>query len=725
MDWLQAADPTGQIFTAADRATTRQVFLMWAKDIVNNTYYAPNLDYPLLNYLQGNDQVQFRISANNYYSGNTRTLTLMALSLDAADDPPLDGDAAHVNVLGNTLRSYIPSYVLSARMYEQYAMYEDPAIVSAAYDLAAVPPAQQATMDRIGLAHGGLPVEGFLYGHSLGYVMEGLYALHTSGNDGVDQSTGTYPQANLINSSYWDTLTAGFVESLTPRTIQPKAPYAYLPSCYQMAAYGDLLYEFFEDFDFVPTFSLLGINFARQSKTTQQEQALWLVSSAMPGGPSNLESLLADEWNSAGTATGTILAFDALDPATPLTGYADPRPSMPTTFVAGPISRVVSRTDWTTDATVFDHLCEWASINHENGTCGQFELYRKGEWLTKERSGYDNGIYPAPAWGYAPDYHNVLGIQNNFSRINVGSLDGVAQAVEQRGGQWNNNLNAGDPTTIASFGEAYVYAQDISTNLYNYVPNKTNASYTALDVQHASRSILWLKPDHVVVYDRAESKSAGMFKRFNLVLVQGTGAMAAPIPPAINGSLVTGTTPGGQNIYVQSLLPATATTTITTNLVEEFNPVALLEPTEAGPVVNGVSTASGYHVSIQDTGNPLSIRFLTMVEGADANQAVDVAQAVSSSGQAFDGAAITRTRNGVNENLLALFLRDIVPAPPATWSATCAVPIAIPAGNSFVADLLPSSTYYVTTGAGAVTISTSSSPGATAYETDTAGLLEF
>ena len=56
---------------------------------------------------------------------------------------------------------------------------------------------------------------------------------------------------------------------------------------------------------------------------------------------------------------------------------------------------------------MFDYRASWISINHQLGDGGQFELYRKGEWLTKEMSNYDNN-----ALGMTSMYHNTLALQN-------------------------------------------------------------------------------------------------------------------------------------------------------------------------------------------------------------------------------------------------------------------------------------------------------------------------
>jgi hypothetical protein len=722
VDWLQAADPTGAIFTAADRATTRKVFLKWAQAIVDNSFIAPDLNYGLLDAYKGNNQRQLRNAANNYYSGNTRFLTLMALSLDAVDDPPLDGNPANVMKLGNTLRSYIRGYVIPVRLYQQYAMYEEATKVAAEYGIAKFDKTKAALTDRVGLASGGLPVEGFLYGHSMVYVLQELMALHSAGYDELVHDGKTVPQAALLRSTYWDRFLDGFLSSLMPAPIQPKGPYAYMPPVYQMASYGDLLYEYVTDFDFLPMFSALAINYRQANKPAWRDKALWVAANVMPGGAANLPALIADSFTNAG-ASSAILTFMAFDPAIPVEKYPDPRAALPTTFVTAPIARIISRTDRTPNASIFAHICSWASINHQYSNCGQFDFFRKGEWLTKERSGYDNGVNGKPAYGYAPDYHNVLGIQNDMSKLKYAELAPDLQALYERGGQWNNDLGISDPQISSSTADAYVYAQDVATGMYNMSVIKAYPeTNSAQDVQHASRSILWVKPDHIVVYDRARTKSAGLFKRFNLVLVQKTDDKSRPVPPTISGALVTATTPRGQNLFVRALLPANPTTKVTVRLVERLNPVALLEPTEAGPEINHDSSPSGYRLQVEDTRHPKDARFLTVLQGADAGQTADAATEVATTGLAFDGAFVRRKAGG---NLLVLFRRDIESPLSSKWTATCELPDALAAGNGYVADLTPGATYYLSRVPHQLTISSESTSGASAIRADAGGLLRM
>ena len=72
-------------------------------------------------------------------------------------------------------------------------MMGDPATVGAAYNL--------GNGAGFGLASGGLPPEGMLYGHSFGFVLGQLLALQTAGFNNPAYSG---PQIKLIGAPIWD-----------------------------------------------------------------------------------------------------------------------------------------------------------------------------------------------------------------------------------------------------------------------------------------------------------------------------------------------------------------------------------------------------------------------------------------------------------------------------------------------------------------------------------------
>jgi hypothetical protein len=211
-----------------------------------------------------------------------------------------------------------------------------------------------------------------------------------------------------------------------------------------------------------------------------------------------------------------------------------------------------------------------------------------------------------------------------------------------------------------------------------------------MDIQLATRNIIWIKPDHIVVYDRAVSTHPGLFKQFNLNFIT---------VPSITANTITEVTPGGQNLFVQTLLPTNATLTYVP-LGNSLTTVAELEPS-VGRVV------------IEDTNLPVNTRFLHVLQGADSNAVPDVVtHVVSSAGNAFEGAAVRGS--------VVMFPVDALTN--NFTSVTYTVPNNIT--NHYIAGLAPGTSYAIsqTTAGGMLQVTVS--PGA-GLLTDSAGLVSF
>lgn len=600
VDWIyNAVDGQGNpILTAADKATIRTVFLIWANDCLNASTAGGDHPEPIgasnSHSLLPNGSA-YRMAANNYYLAHAKLLTLMSLSLDPADDPAVSSQLPD-SALGNTLRSYIAN-ATGAWLYQEYAMFGDASSVQAAYGL--------APTSSVGLASGGLPPEGMLYGESFGSILQALLALQTAGYNNASLSG---PQIGLIGAPMWQRYVTGYTSSLVPQA-QVFPGDEYLGPVFQMLSYGDLLRLFIEP-DGMEPFALLA-QLDRQSGVHGRENVEnWFLVNAVQGGQAALLQRVQNPWTYG--VQDALLYFMTLDPASlPPT---DPRPTYPTAFYDQPAGRLVAHSDWSAQASIFDYRGSWISINHQNADCGLFELYRKGEWLTKETSNYD-----AYGNGQSSIWHNTLSLQN-WSAAGTPTLNWYEVPLWTNGSQWQLAASAGDPTTVTSTGAGYAFAQSDMTNLYNR-PDQWTPSNGAVDIQHASRSVLWFGNDNVVVYDRATSLHPGLFKRFNLSLVA---------QPTIAGPIVSETSPGGQNLTVQTLLPANPTISWVA-LGNSLSTVAELEPT-VGRIV------------VEDASNPTDIRFLNVLQATDAGVAAVPAVLVQSSGGApFQGAAFGST----------------------------------------------------------------------------------
>lgn len=657
VDWIyDTVDAQGnKILSAADKAKIQKTFLIWANDNVHG-YMAPP---PGINNNSQLLQGGARGAANNYFSGHMRNLTMMTLAMDPADDPPVDPNKP-ITQFGNTLRSYLDN-VLGEWLYEQYALYEQPEIVRQAYNLPA------SWLPKLGSASGGLSAEGLEYGDSLGFVQEAMLALYTAG---YEDTALAGPQAGLIGSGYWDRFGQGILHSMPPA---PTILHTWQGPVYQPGGYGDTdkLYIYSS---LSPAFAALGVHDQLAGNPQRLEQSRWIVANAVDGGVGRLFSRASNIW-SAGSST-VILHYMLFDPAaaSDVAALPSPRPGLPTEFYDPALGRQLVRTDWTPNASFYGFKCSWIAVNHQNADCNQFELYRGGEWLTKEHSNYDVILR-----GQTTDYHNTMSIENERpADLIVGSEENILA----RGSQWMNGRAAGDPTVVASTGSGYAYAQGDSTNLYNH---KYQWGKGALDIAHASRSIVWLKPDFIVVYDRAVSKTEGRFKRFNLQLVSN---------PAVLGHLAVDTLPSGQQLFIQNLLPANATLT---GLPDE--PIA--------HVADGETTQ--FRLVVEDTSNPSDVRFLHVLQGADANQAMQPAAHVQSSDGRYEGAVVNDTA--------VLFQSSLGPSAPAV---SYVVPQEVEA--HVISGLTPNSGYDLQTQADPNGVLVTVSEGGT-FMADAAGVL--
>jgi hypothetical protein len=561
-----------------------------------------------------------------------RNLGLMAMALDPADDP------------NNTLHAYLRNATGGWLYMVDYLMRND--------------------------ARGGLFPEGFEYSpQTLSYVTQFLLALRTAGQD--DAATWG-PQVVLTGNSFWDDFLAAHLHSLSPATALTPPDYGSEP-IYQPAWYGDA--QNYWAPDLISVFSPLGVYDQITGNVTRLSALRWAQTNTAPGLAAGLTGGRARGF-SPNYAVTSILYFLLFDPTA--AAPADPRPQQPLSFFAAGLGRFLARTSWSTDATWFTYKLGWTTIDHQHGDGNQFEFYRRGEWLTKELSGYDNG---GPAVG-SSEYHNTLALQNSQPDRPIGDY---RYEEWQRGTQWFSYFAAGDGVVLArSDAAAYSYILGDATNLYNSV------SENVTDISHASRSIVWLKPDQIVVYDRAVSKTAGRFKRFWLNF---------PNSAIVTGNRTRMVTATGQQLVVDTLLPANAT--ITTAAREALGS----DPATGEPMQ--------FRLEVEATGGPASARFLHVLQGVDAGATADaVALVQSTSGNAFAGAVV--------KNTAVMFPVDV-------GTTFTGVTYQVPAGTTLhrVTGLVPSAAYDVTlTGTGAVTVTIAPSASGTT-RADSGGVLSI
>ncbi|HSO00014.1 MAG TPA: hypothetical protein VLS89_17090, partial [Candidatus Nanopelagicales bacterium] len=432
--------------TADEKARIRKVFLRWADDQINSSttsydHPAPigKLDDPVLLEGKPNEGAKKRrYAANNFYTAHMRNLTLLSLAFDPADDPADHGGQYP------RLRDYFAN-VAGAWLYvTDHVLRND--------------------------ARGGAPPEGFQYGPAtLAYVAQTMLAIQTAGE--ADPARWG-PQVHLDGNPFWHEVIPAYLHSLSPAPVESE-----VGPRHQAAWTGDG--ERYVLWDHIDPFAALGLH-AQNSGNTERLNALrWLTIHTGPGGAAKLSRRARSRFGEV-YKRHTINYFLLLDPAVTPT---DPRPKMALEHFGAGRGQVFARTSWEPDAAWLTFQVGWAQIDHQHGDGLSFTFWRGGEWLTKERVGY-GGFF------VGSDQHNTLCVENDRNRRHDEPFRG---GLWRRGSQWGL-VHTEDPVLVAkSFGKDHVYALGDATALYN-------SGYEQIgDVQHVSRSLLWLKPDHLVM----------------------------------------------------------------------------------------------------------------------------------------------------------------------------------------------------------------------------------
>ncbi|MGC4108730.1 MAG: hypothetical protein QM753_20600 [Thermomicrobiales bacterium] len=559
VDWIYPA------LTAEDKSVIRKVFLRWIEENTNaqvtGEYSHPEPIGLVNDPALLADPIALRWAGNNYFTAHMRNIGLMALAFDADDDP--DGE-----LTGNLAQA------TGAWLY---------------------------MVDEVlrGDFRGGLTAEGFEYSQqALAYMAQFLLALHTAGQD--DPAVWG-PQVVLPSNPFWDELIPAYVHSLSPMTVTiPEME--WMGPVFQPAWYGDG--QSYWGPDFIGLLGALGHYDDLTGNTSRLDAIRWIQSNLPPGGAD--EMIPARVAGASEMASSAIFYFLLFDPDAP--APADPRLGLPLAHFAEGIGRLLARTSWDDDATWFTYALGPNTVDHQHCDGNTFEFYRAGEWLTKERTGYGFNIASS-------DYHNTVTVENDPPDHN--EPDGYRNILWQRGSQWMY-VATGDPEILGlSIGDDYIYALGDATNLYN------SEAELSTDVVHTSRSIVWLQPDHILVYDRATSKTEGRFKRFWLNL---------PATATVDGTVSTMTTATGQHLVVSTLLPADAEIS-----AEPAEPL-----TDTGEVA--VGEPMQFRLRVEAPGGPLNARFLHVMQGVDAGGAADaVALIESTAGTPFTGVVVAGT----------------------------------------------------------------------------------
>ena len=586
VDWLYPS------LTASEKQRIRRVFLRWCAEDRDGypsvTYYHSNpssvpsgaarRNNPALLDLQDPKRHAIRYAMNNYLMAHARNMFMMANVIDPADDvadAAVAGDAA--GRLGDFMQESMGTYLYMT----DYAYRND--------------------------GFGGISPEGMEYGESIGFYYGLMLAIHTAG---MDDTTKYGDKVSLARHPLLSNLLPGFFHSLPTKKVSTGYGQVYQP-----AWFGDAEQLYF--MDPMRVMGPLSLYARDTGNDADLAAAKWLEYTAAPDNPARLNSRANNDDN----IVQSILYFLMFDPGQP--APADPRGNLPTFHFAPSLGRLQARTSWNdaADVRLMDYKLSYNSIDHQHADGNMFDFWRKGEWLTKELSAYGSGAALS-------EFKNTLTIQNDPQ----GHVGGYHAPMLARGSQFILGAHDGDPQLrVRGVAADYLLVTGDATNLYNY----DNDGVTLRDVTHASRSLLWLQPDVIVVMDRARTAADARFKRFWLNLPSNGAA------PVRNGASVVASTPGGQRLHVQTLLPESSVASASIvgpaiDMPDQFWK-ASLDPMSA----DKTNWTGAWRLCVEAAGHPRNVVFLHVLQGSDASVApAATALLRSESGAALSGALV-------------------------------------------------------------------------------------
>jgi hypothetical protein len=419
--------------------------------------------------------------------------------------------------------------------------------------------------------------------------------------------------------------------------------------------------------DFVRVFGSLAIQAYNKGNMDRYGAIRWMIDNLAEGGVAAQPSKITTAVNSSAPSLA-IWYYMASDPN--YVANSDPHANLAPDYFDSGLGMVLSRTDWTTNSSWFTFKSSWNTIDHQHGDGNGIGFYRNGEWLTKGLAGYGAHVGCSP-------YLNTLAVDNPGS-----SSYGTYQDELAVGSQHSPDNTALPVNSLHSFGGGYTFVQSDITSLYNL------ASISATDVAHASRSVVYLKPDVVVSLERVGSKTAGHYKRTYLNL---------PVQPTMNGASA-GIATSKQNFAVDALLPLNATLTATA-IGSVNNEIAAMEPMT-------------YNLCFEDTTKPQTCLFLNVLQGFDlGGTKLPVSLVQSDSGSSYVGAVVGTS--------VVMFPTDI------TVSMT-GVMFTVPGATTatYVTGLTPNAGYTVTVTPNGATTQISVMPGG-AKSADAGGVIKI
>jgi hypothetical protein len=257
--------------------------------------------------------------------------------------------------------------------------------------------------------------------------------------------------------------------------------------------------------------------------------------------------------NPYGRWWGTYVGGQKLDGVTP-TEWPWGRPfqkgaptktweSLPTVRHSDGLGVVNMRSDWSEDATWIWFKCGPSFWSHSHMDSGQFVIYKRGA-LAIDAGNYSYGYHAEHYRNYGRHSiaHNLVTVTDPQDRLPKGAPNDGGQRLTSGGygvtapyslAEWKKRAEEYDTGAIVAFQAAgdFTYVCGDLTKAYTNAKSGTgDTSARSKRVRKMLRSLVYLPPDHLVVFDQAESFKADFKKRWLLHTIN---------EPEVEGALTT------------------------------------------------------------------------------------------------------------------------------------------------------------------------------------------
>ncbi len=239
---------------------------------------------------------------------------------------------------------------------------------------------------------------------------------------------------------------------------------------------------------------------------------------------------------------------------------------LPTSRLFEGVGHAILRSGWGTADTLVTLKCsDWYTYHQNNGQ-GAFMIYRTAPLAT--RTGvYDGGVHDHYVnWLIRTIAQNAVTVykpgEAYFNPDGVPAANDGGQMIQQWSGLPSNVaewLTHADRSGIAPNGIEYP-DRDITdpltleaTSQYAYAAGEYGRAYASGKVPFASRQVLLVKPDWVIVFDRVTSSDATYEKKFQLHA--GEALAVSGDVATLDVTTLPGTTAPGR-LFIKKLLPA-------------------------------------------------------------------------------------------------------------------------------------------------------------------------